>query len=152
MRVWKERTVEERCLLAPSFIGSLLWAGARGAAEKGGAGLRFEYAFLLAPLVLHKRTRDRLPPNVTTSIPVWLDREPLTSLEIPERAVALVDYVREALFFGVSNEILKVVGPTLVANNERKSTFEKYQKGDYAGSRQLSQESHVRGAVVPSVW
>ena len=67
MRSWKERTVEERCLLAPSFIGSLLWAGARGAAEKGGAGLRFEYAFLLAPLVLHKRTRDRLPLNVTTS-------------------------------------------------------------------------------------
>lgn len=98
---WESRTIEERNLLNPSFCSMLLWYAARGyASQSDNKGLPFEVAFLILPMVLHRETRESLPKSSKTSVPVWLDLNPLAVSHIPDRSRALVPFTKEAISFG----------------------------------------------------
>lgn len=97
---WSHRSQEERVLLNPSFCSILLWHSAYGyLTEKNGA-LSFEESFLILPFVLHRETRENLPRSVTTSLPVWLEKNSLARSKIISRARLLVPFTKEALLFG----------------------------------------------------
>jgi len=100
MTSWTNRSPEERALLNPSFFSLLFWHASTGHMAEGGAGLPFGTGFLVLPMVLHRETRESLPKMVTTSLPVWLDDNPLVRARLAERARTLVPYTREALLFG----------------------------------------------------
>jgi hypothetical protein len=98
---WQARSAEERNLLNPSFCSVLLWYAARGFnSQSEDEGLPFEVAFLVLPMVLHRETRESLPKSLKTSIPVWLDLNPLARSHITDRARALVPFTKEAMNFG----------------------------------------------------
>jgi hypothetical protein len=108
MTPWTNRSPEERALLNPSFFSLLFWHAATGHMEGGGTGLPFGTGFLVLPVVLHRETRESLPKMVTTSLPVWLDDNPLVRARLAERARTLVPYTREALLFGGTRGFLTV--------------------------------------------
>jgi hypothetical protein len=108
MTAWTDRSPEERALLNPGFFSMLFWHAATGHMAEGGAGLPFGTGFLVLPMVLHRETRESLPKMVTTSLPVWLDDNPLVRARLAERARTLVPYTREALLFGGTRGILMV--------------------------------------------
>jgi hypothetical protein len=108
MTPWTNRSPEERALLNPSFFSLLFWHAATGHMAEGGAGLPFGTGFLVLPMVLHRETRESLPKMVTTSLPVWLDDNPLVRARLAERARTLVPYTREALLFGGTRGFLTV--------------------------------------------
>lgn len=108
MTPWTNRSHEERALLNPSFFSLLFWHAATGHMVEGGAGLPFGTSFLVLPLVLHRETRESLPKMVTTSLPVWLDDNPLVRARLAERARTLVPYSREALLFGGTRGFLTI--------------------------------------------
>lgn len=114
MRVWNERAREEARLLNPSFLGLTLWSAAAGFREASGAGLPFQLAFLVAPVVLHKATRDALPRSPRTSVAAWLEENPIFRAGLAERANALSPYVREALLFGAAQDLLAIEGGRIV--------------------------------------
>ncbi|WP_430231327.1 three component ABC system middle component [Nitrosomonas communis] len=98
---WEARTVEERNLLNPSFCSVLLWYAARGyASQSVNDGLPFEVIFLVLAIVLHRGTRESLPKTTKTSVPVWLDLNPLAGSHIADRSRALVPFTKEAMSFG----------------------------------------------------
>lgn len=98
---WRSRTVEERNLLNPSFCSVLLWYAARGyASQSENDGLPFEVAFLVLGIVLHRETRESLPKTTKTSVPIWLDLNPLACSHIADRSRALVPFTKEAISFG----------------------------------------------------
>lgn len=100
MTPWASRAPEERALLNPSFFSLLVWHAASGHKAEGGVGLPFATSFLVLPLVLHRETRESLPKMVTTSLPVWLDENPLVQARLAERCRMLVPFTKEALMFG----------------------------------------------------
>ena len=108
MTPWTHRSPEERALLNPSFFSLLFWHAATGHMAEGRAGLPFGTGFLVLPMVLHRETRESLPKMVTTSLPVWLDDNPLVRARLAERARTLVPYTREALLFGGTRGFLTV--------------------------------------------
>lgn len=106
MTAWTSRSPEERALLNPSYFSVILWHAATGHRTEANASLPFDTAFLVLPLVLHRETRDALPKSVVTSLPVWLDENPLVRARLAERARALVPYTKEALMFGGTRGLL----------------------------------------------
>lgn len=102
MNRWSERPPEVQRLLNPGFCSLLLWYSARGHAEadRSQAGISFEECFLVLPIILHRETRESLPMQVRTSLPVWIGRNPLAPITIADRARALVPFTKEALRFG----------------------------------------------------
>lgn len=113
---WLTRSPEERALLNPSFLSLLLWRAAAGHMAQGGAGLPLTSAFLVLPLVLHRETRESLPRTLATSIPVWLEDNPIVLARIAERTRALVPYTKEALLFAGVYGFLTISGETITAD------------------------------------
>lgn len=118
MRRWSERPPEVQRLLNPSFCSLLLWHSACGHAEASQEkiGIAFEECFLVLPMVLHRESRESLPTMVSTSLPVWLGRNPLAPSTIADRARALVPFTKEALRFGGSYGVLKFHHTDILAN------------------------------------
>jgi hypothetical protein len=108
MRAWAARSSEERGLLNPSFCATILWHAATGHVQPSTAPLAFETAFLVLPMVLHRGTREALPKAVNTSLPVWLDQNPLSRPRIADRARLLVPFTKEALQFGGVHGLLRL--------------------------------------------
>lgn len=100
------RSPEERALLNPSFCAVLLWHAAGAHSSSSGETLRFETAFLVPPLVLHRETREALPNAVTTPLAAWLEGHPLARSRVPELARTLVPFTKEALTFGGAHGFL----------------------------------------------
>jgi hypothetical protein len=97
---WRHRSQEERVLLNPSFCSVLLWHGAYGYLTEKNEALSFEESFLILPFVLHRETRENLPRTISTSLPVWLEKNALARSKIITRARLLVPFTKEALLFG----------------------------------------------------
>lgn len=65
-------------------------------------------AFLVAPMVLHKGTRDALPPTVRSHLSTWISQNPAIHAGFAPRALQLRDLVMEGLRFGIRYEALTV--------------------------------------------
>jgi len=118
MNRWSDRPPEVQRLLNPSFCSMLLWYSARGHAEasRGREGIAFEECFLVLPMVLHRETRESLPPRTRTSLPVWLGRNPLAPSTIADRARSLIPFTKEALLFAGAYEVIHFDQTTIRAN------------------------------------
>lgn len=126
MNRWSERPPEEQRLLNPSFCSLLLWHSARAheEADRTRSGMAFESSFLVLPMVLHRETRESLPTKVTTSLPVWLGRNPLAPSTIADRARSLVPFTKEALRFGGAYGVLQFNRTIIRANSDWKGRME----------------------------
>jgi len=114
---WIEKTSEERALLAPSFIGLLVWSASIGHAREQQRGIPFLLSFLIAPIVLHQKTRSILPNQLSTSLPVWLDESPLLRSGIAKRATKLIPFTKAALLFGGTHDLFTVT-PTEIRSKD----------------------------------
>ena len=111
MRLWKDRSHEERHLLNPAFCSAILWHAGKGAKNRAAPprqALSFIEAFLVLPIVLHQKSRESLPTRINTSLPVWIQSQPLLIASLPERAKALVPYTKEAITFGCCSPLFYI--------------------------------------------
>lgn len=120
MNRWKERPPEEQRLLNPGFCSLLLWHSARAhaAATTRRTGIAFEESFLVLPIILHRKTRESLPLTTSTSLAVWLGRNPLAPSTIADRARALVPFTKEAMRFGGAYGLLQFDQALMCANSD----------------------------------
>lgn len=75
----------------------------------------FAISFLVAPVVLHKSTRESLPTTTRTSLVAWLGENPRVLVGFAERAKSLVPLVKEALLFASNGGLLQVEDARIVA-------------------------------------
>jgi len=121
MKPWRSRTYEERHLLNPAFCSLVLWHAAKGAVTEAVAprvSLSFLESFLVLPIVLHRKTRESLPPRLNTSMPIWVESEPLVIVNLPQRAKSLNSYTKEAVMFGGTSDLFKVNSSALLINDD----------------------------------
>lgn len=116
---WENRSHEERHLLNPAFCSIIIWHACRGAESQATTDrkkLSFLEAFLVLPIALHKSSRESLPTTVRTSIPVWVSGQPEIIATLPLRARSLTPHTKEAVTFGSSLNLLKIVDDELISN------------------------------------
>jgi hypothetical protein len=65
--------------------------------------------FLIAPLVLHRQTREALPSRITSHWARWVTNNPVLQAGFAPRALSLVEPVRDGLRFGLRLGILRLV-------------------------------------------
>ncbi len=127
MKLWKDRSHEERHLLNPAFCSIILWHASKGASNLAMSprrSLSFIEAFLVLPIVLHQTSRESLPTMIKTSLPVWIKSNPLLIANLPMRARKLVPYTKEAITFGSCSPLFCIDGDELLID----STFTNYIK------------------------
>jgi len=101
MRTWTARPKDEAYLLNPAFCCTTLAAAIWSWASVREEGVPYPLAFMFLPIVLHKPTRDRLPPSTRTSMAAWLQENPDARVLFYERLVSLKRHTKEAIQFGM---------------------------------------------------
>jgi len=100
MTSWDERSRLRRAYLNPALTGALV-VGAASAYESRRGPMPFALAFLVAPLVLHKPTRESLPSSTRTHLSTWISRDQLFRVTFPLRAESLVPVVNEGIRYAI---------------------------------------------------
>lgn len=103
MKAWVRRPREEAYLLNPPFCGALLSVAV---SEYGPMPLPL--AFLILPVILHKRTREMLPRDTRTSFVTWLQEHAEARVQFSQRMHALKDHTRQALLHSCTHDWLAV--------------------------------------------
>lgn len=106
MEPWANRPKEEANLLNPAFCCAILTSAVVGYSTQEPQGMPFPLAFIIMPIILHKQTREAIPPNARTSLPTWMQQHTSLQIQFPERVVALIPFVKEAILFGTTHEWL----------------------------------------------
>ncbi|MDD5738690.1 MAG: DUF6521 family protein [Candidatus Pacebacteria bacterium] len=101
MKPWSERSIEEANLLNPAFCCAALAMSIAGYSGVNDAGMPYPLTFMVLPIVLHKQTRESLPPSTRTSLAVWMQNNADAKVLYAERLLSLKPYTREAIQFGL---------------------------------------------------
>ena len=117
MKVWRERTREEAFLLNPSFCSSLISATVNSYRKKTSHNFPLILLFIVLPLVLHKKTRQRLPLTIKTSMVFWLQENSDLKILFYERLKSLKPHTIEALHFACKQNWLTVNNQGEIVDN-----------------------------------
>jgi len=101
MKTWVSRPKEEACLFNPAFCCTTLSVAMQNYASVRNEGVPFPLTFMFLPIVLHRPTRESLPPNTRTSMAAWLQENSEARVLFYERLVSLKPHTREAIQFGM---------------------------------------------------
>jgi hypothetical protein len=108
MTEWSARSKVPAAFLNPALIAAVITAAAGGYDRETQSPLPWPLSFVIAPLVLHRETRETLPPSLATHLGAWVSRNPVLRAGLPLRALSLVEPVREGLRFGLRHGLLTV--------------------------------------------
>lgn len=108
MREWADRSPETAALLNPALLTVLTAAAASQYERESQEAMPWPLAFLVAPLVLHRGTREALPRSTKTHLSTWVTNNPVIRAGFPQRAQSLTGLVREGLRFGMAHGALSV--------------------------------------------
>ena len=106
MTEWSARSPIPAALLNPALMAAIIAAAASGYDRETQSALPWPLSFVIAPMVLHRGTRDAMPSSLATHLGVWVSRQPVLRAGLPPRAQSLVGPVREGLRFGLRHGLL----------------------------------------------
>ena len=104
MKMWLYRPKEEAYLFNPAFCCTTLSVAIQNYTSVREEGIPFPLAFMFLPIVLHKPTRESLPPNTRTSMAAWLQENSEARVLFYERLISLKPHTREAIQFGMLHD------------------------------------------------
>lgn len=116
MTRWNERTPAVADLLNPALLAAVIAAAASEYERRDGGPMPFEFAFLVAPLVLHRPTRAELPGRIDSHLAKWVTTHEVLTAGFGARAKVLVKPVREGIRFGLRNGTLELDGAFMTGN------------------------------------
>jgi hypothetical protein len=108
MTTWSERSRTQAVMLNPALLATLTANAAIQYRDNGEKAMPWVYAYIIAPLVLHRATRESLPRNIRANLNTWVAEHPVEHAGFARRAVSLKDSVQEGLRFGLRSGILAV--------------------------------------------
>ena len=107
---WADRSPVLAAMLNPALLAAIIAAAAAEYERADGDPMPWALAFLVAPLVLHRDTRQALPLTTRSHLATWVSNHPTIRAGLPARARSLTDPVREGLRFGLDRSVLEIVG------------------------------------------
>lgn len=120
VRTWGQRTPAVADLLNPALFAAITATAALGYDSKVDQPMPLSLAFITAPLVLHRATRDALPTRIDSHLTKWVIDNPAVVEGFGVRARALVTPVREGLRFGLRTGALTLDDEGLVGHTRGK--------------------------------
>lgn len=95
-------------MLNPALFAALAAAAAEEYQRRSGHYMPWYMSFLVAPLVLHRSTREVLPRDTRTHMANWVNSHAVIIAGFPARARELVGPVQEGIRFGLRHEVFEI--------------------------------------------
>lgn len=94
-------------MLNPALVSAILANAAGGYSRDTKEEMPWPLSFIIAPLVLHRSTRENLPRTIRTHLTTWVSDHPTLRAGFPLRAYSLVEPVRAGLRYDLRYGILR---------------------------------------------
>lgn len=104
---WENRPIEVGNLLNPAFNSVLIFDVVSSYKKEKGE-FPYPLVFLILPILLHKATRESLPPNRKTKLHSWLTDKQHIRINFAERAKSLTSYTKEGILFGLQQKVISI--------------------------------------------
>lgn len=112
---WSSRPEQAAAILNPAILAATIAWCARRYENDRGEPMPWELAYLVAPLVLHRSTREAMPATTTTHFAAWTTSHAGVLAGFAGRARAFTPYVREGLRHGVRAKLLSIDDDGLIS-------------------------------------
>ena len=97
MKKWESRATEIAYLLNPAFCGRIIYHAIKTYSEESKRPMPFSLVYLILPLVLHRKTRERI--KSVTQMQLWIQRNPDALIGFANRTKSMVQITNEAVEF-----------------------------------------------------
>src|SRR5258705_13710809 len=97
--IWSARSPAVATMLNPALLAAVAAAAAEEYERAADDPMPWALSFLVAPLVLHRATREALPKSTRSHLSTWVTNNPILRAGFPQRAQSLTGPVREGLRF-----------------------------------------------------
>jgi len=97
MKKWESRATEIAYLLNPAFCGRIIYHAIKTYSEESKRPMPFPLVYLILPLVLHRKTRERI--KSVTQMQLWIQRYPDVLIGFGIRTKSMVQITNEAVEF-----------------------------------------------------
>ncbi|MGW5216149.1 three component ABC system middle component [Streptomyces sp. NPDC004051] len=94
--------------LNPALVGAVQAVIAHEYALKRNRAMVWPLALVLPVLVLHRSTREALPPSIRTHLPTWVARHPALLAGFGARVDSTLPVLREGLRFAIRYGLIRV--------------------------------------------
>ncbi|KUO76694.1 MAG: hypothetical protein APF81_11525 [Desulfosporosinus sp. BRH_c37] len=104
MKNWESRAKEIAYLLNPAFCGRIIYHAIKTYSEETKRPMPFPLVYLILPLVLHRKTRQRI--KSVTQMQIWIQRNPDVLIGFANRTESMVQITNEAVEFLMQSGIV----------------------------------------------
>lgn len=107
-------------LFNPAFCGVLIHQIVVGYKKESGNDIPYFLLFIIFPILMHKPTRDLLPKTLATKLHPWIQDHQEVKIGFEKRVKTMNKYVRNAIVFGLQQQILVLKENGEIKANELK--------------------------------
>ena len=118
---WFDRSPEEANHFNPAYCGALIYEFARAYEKARKVPVSYALIFCALPIVLHPKTRRRLPSTTVTRLLPWLEKNQDVRVGYAERARSLSPYVREAIRYAAARQAIRFADGGGVAIGDKRA-------------------------------
>ena len=104
MKNWENRVTEIAYLLNPAFCGRIIYHAIKTYQQESKRPMPFPLVYLILPMVLHRKTRERI--KSITQMQIWIQRNPEMLIGFADRAQSMVPITNEAVEFLMQSGIV----------------------------------------------
>ena len=142
MIAWQDRAPEVSNLLNPAFCATVLYSAAKEYEKKNPAGMPYTLIYLVLPIVLHKKTRERI--NSVSNMIAWLYNNSDALIGYSTRAKNLVPITNEAVEFLFAQSTINIIdNRILIATKISGKKLNEYKQSDTEIRECLNKAEHV---------
>jgi hypothetical protein len=105
MTAWVDRSPVAAAMLNPALLAAVTAAATEEYARAKDEAMPWALAFLIAPLTLHRDTREALPRRTSSHWTKWVSENPVLVAGFPARAQSLAEVTREGIRFGLARGV-----------------------------------------------
>jgi hypothetical protein len=138
---WTERVPEIANLLNPAFCASIIYSVIFEYQKTKGHPMPFVLSYLILPIILHKKTRERIDSK--TNMTMWIQKYPDVLIEFPQRTRSLVFFTNESVEYLLQEKIIclnnlglniiKTLSKSYMGRSTDKEILECHNKSEHLG-------------------
>lgn len=105
---WPTRNPIVANLFNPAFCGEVIRIVISSYYKASRSSMPFAYVFLALPVLLHEKTRNRMPKTSNSYLFAWVEKNEDVFYDFPDRAKDMVPYTQEGVMYLMQRGFVKL--------------------------------------------
>lgn len=123
---WENRPEITAHLINPAFCTEIMRECISSYKQEANNNFPFALTYLVLPLILNNRIRERLPKNKSNTIHAWINENEDIKIDLAKQITSFLPFTRETIMFALSQNSVEISehGDVVIKPRRRKMITE----------------------------